>query len=193
MRWRTTAIPGRWWWGGAGGRSARSARSAAGPRAPDEIASSLVALVDRVTRRLRTAERVCRTVVAPCAVLGLHARDALADVSEPTAQTHIVLRPRRICSPVDADDQAAWRDADRHHADEPRGRRGCDPARSSVQPGQGSRHRARSGRDRFGSQAITRGVLVGKDPGISVPRCPTDRPCLCSARRGDTWPTIARG
>ncbi|MGZ4711226.1 MAG: DNA polymerase IV, partial [Acidimicrobiales bacterium] len=33
------------------------------PRAPDELATYLTGLVDRVTRRLRTARRLCRTVV----------------------------------------------------------------------------------------------------------------------------------
>ncbi len=46
-----------------GARSARSARSAARPRSPSEIDAVVVALVDRVTRRMRAAERVGRTVV----------------------------------------------------------------------------------------------------------------------------------
>ena len=49
--------------GAGAGRSARSGRSAAGGGRPRSWPSALIALVDRVTRRLRAAERVCRTVV----------------------------------------------------------------------------------------------------------------------------------
>ena len=44
-------------------RSARSARSAARRESPDDIDAVLVGLVDRVTRRMRAADRVGRTVV----------------------------------------------------------------------------------------------------------------------------------
>ena len=49
--------------GAGAARWARSARSAARPRSPAALDAILVALVDRLARRLRAAQRVCRTVV----------------------------------------------------------------------------------------------------------------------------------
>ena len=56
-------IRGRCGRGGGGARSAPSARWAGERGAPAELAAALMALVDRVARRLRAAHRACRTVV----------------------------------------------------------------------------------------------------------------------------------
>ena len=53
--------PARWSGAGVGARSARSGPGR--PRSAEEIDAVLVGLVDRVTRRMRTADRVGRTVV----------------------------------------------------------------------------------------------------------------------------------
>ena len=88
--------------GGGAVRSARSARSAGERRTPDEIDASLVGLVDRVTRRMRAADRVGRTVVL---------RLRFDDFTRAT-RSHTL--PRR----------------DRAHADDPRdGARRCSPTR----------------------------------------------------------------
>ncbi len=59
----TTAIRDRCRRAAAAARSARSVRSGASPRSAAEIDATVVALVDRVTRRMRAAGRVGRTVV----------------------------------------------------------------------------------------------------------------------------------
>ena len=59
----TTAIPGRCRWAAGAARSGRNARSGARPRSPEAIDAVVVGLVDRVTRRMRAAGRVGRTVV----------------------------------------------------------------------------------------------------------------------------------
>ena len=141
-------------------------------RAPDEIASSLVALVDRVTRRLRTAKRVCRTVVLRVRFSDYTRATRSQTLSEPTAQTHIILKTatdlltestpmirRRGLTLIGitltnlGDEGAIQLALPFNRA------RDLDTALDRV-------------RDRFGSKAITRGVLVGKDPGISVPLLP---------------------
>ena len=47
---------------GAAARWAPSGRWAAAPRSAQALDTDLVGLVDRLTRRMRTARRVCRTV-----------------------------------------------------------------------------------------------------------------------------------
>src|SRR5262249_28239665 len=141
-------------------------------RAPDEIASSLVALVDRVTRRLRSAKRVCRTVVLRVRFSDFTRATRSQTLSEPTAQTHIILKTAtdllRESTPIirqrgltligitltNLGDEGAIQLALPFNR-----ARDLDSALDRV-------------RDRFGTGAITRGVLVGKDPGISVPLLP---------------------
>ena len=60
---RTTATRGRCRRAGGAARSARSARSVASPRSLGGDRRDVLALVDRVTRRMRAAGRVGRTVV----------------------------------------------------------------------------------------------------------------------------------
>ena len=76
----------------AAARSARSARSAARPRSPAELDAVLVALVDRVTRRMRRSGEPGRTVVL---------RLRFGDFGRPPARTRWrARRPprRRSCS-----------------------------------------------------------------------------------------------
>src|SRR5205085_11591048 len=61
------------------------------PRPRDEVASALTALVDRVTRRLRAARRVCRTVVLRLRFADYSRATRSYTMPEPTAQTHTIL------------------------------------------------------------------------------------------------------
>ncbi len=142
------------------------------PRPRAEIAASLIALVDRVGRRLRAARRVCRTVVLrlrfsdfsratrsytmpeATAHTGtiLHAANGLLRLSWPTIERRgITLIGIALSNLADQDAIQLELPFDRT--------RGLDATIDSV-------------RERFGSAAITRGVLVGRDPGISVPLLP---------------------
>ena len=135
--------------------------------------ASLVALVDRVTRRLRTARRVCRTVVLRLRFDDFSRATRSHTMAEPTARTETVLEtaqellaaampmieergitlvgvslsglddgPIQLALPLDEPDTAA-----------------LDRTLDDV-------------RDRFGSDAIKRAVLVGRDSGITVPLLP---------------------
>ena len=141
-------------------------------RPPDEIAGALIALVDRVTRRLRTAKRVCRTVVLRLRFFDYARATRSQTIGEPTAQTQTILKTA----------------TDLLTASMPLIRRrgltligialtnlGDEGAIQLVLPFDRARDLDSAldrVRDRFGSSAITRGVLIGKDPGVSVPLLP---------------------
>jgi DNA polymerase-4 len=141
-------------------------------RSPEELAGALLALVDRVTRRLRAAHRVCRTVVLRMRFDDFTRATRSCTLREATDQTHTILhaanallrasRPlieRRgltligvaLTNLTDAGAVQLVLPFDRA--------RDLDAVVDRV-------------RDRFGSKAITRGVLVGSDPGIWVPLLP---------------------
>src|SRR5436305_2640050 len=60
-------------------------------RSPEEMAAVLTALIDRVTRRLRTARRVCRTVILRLRFDDYSRATRSYTMREPTAQTHTIL------------------------------------------------------------------------------------------------------
>jgi DNA polymerase-4 len=138
-----------------------------------DIDATLVALVDRVARRLRTARRLCRTVVL---------RLRFDDFSRAT-RSHTLPRPTTdtdaFVSALRALMAAAMPMIDRMgltligvtlanldnvgavQLELPFGAdaRVIDGAVDSI-------------RDRFGTKAITRAVLLGRDPGMTVPLLP---------------------
>jgi DNA polymerase-4 len=145
-----------------------------GPRSPEAIDSVLISLVDRVTRRLRAARRVGRTVVLRLRFDDLSRASRSHTVAEPTSHTPTILTTARALlgtamptiqergltlvgiSIANLTDEGAIQltlALDRHSGD------ALDTALDSV-------------RDRFGSAAITRAVLLGRDQGFSVPLLP---------------------
>jgi DNA polymerase-4 len=141
-------------------------------RSQEELASSLLAIVDRVTRRLRAAHRVCRTVILRMRFEDFTRATRSYTLREATDQTHTILQAAN----------GLFR-ASRPIID----RRGLTligitltnltnaGAVQLVLPFDRARDLdtvVDSVRDRFGSKAITRGVLVGRDPGIWVPLLP---------------------
>jgi DNA polymerase-4 len=142
------------------------------PRPPDEIAVALTALVDRVARRLRAAKRVCRTVVLRMRFADYTRATRSHTIAEPTASTTTILAVAtallRVSAPeIDQRGLTLIGIALTNLSDEgavqltlpfARGRE-LDLALDSI-------------RERFGSTAITRGVLVGRDPGPWVPLLP---------------------
>ena len=140
-------------------------------RPPEAIDAVLVGLVDRVCRRLRAGRRVCRTVVLRLRFEDFSRATRSHTLPEPTAETRIVLATARdlmaVARPIIE-------------------RQGCTLVGISLSnleemelsqlalPGE----RRRAGaldtaldtvRDRFGSAAITRAVLLGRDQGFTVP------------------------
>ena len=145
-----------------------------GPRSPEAIDSILISLVDRVTRRLRAAGRVGRTVVLRLRFDDLSRASRSHTMAEPTSHTPTILATARallgtamptiqergltlvgisIANLIDEGAIQLTLPLDRHSGD------ALDTALDSV-------------RDRFGSAAITRAVLLGNDQGWSVPLLP---------------------
>ncbi len=144
------------------------------PRSADAIDAVVVALVDRVTRRLRAARRVCRTVVLRMRFDDFSRATRSHTLPEATAQTHTILATARwlltTAMPMidsqgltlvgvalgNLDNDGAIQltlPLDRHSGS------ALDEVVDNV-------------RDRFGSAAVTRAVLLGRDQGLSVPLLP---------------------
>ena len=140
----------------------------------DSVDTVVVGLVDRVTRRLRAAGRVGRTVVLRLRFDDFSRATRSYTLPRPTAETHAILtttrwlltsalpmieregltlvgvavanlennRPIQLPLPFDLRSEGA-----------------LDAALDEI-------------RERFGTAAITRGVLLGRDPGLLVPLLP---------------------
>jgi DNA polymerase-4 len=142
------------------------------PKTDADIAASLVALVDRVARRMRTAKRVCRTVVLRMRFDDFTRATRSYTLAEATADTHTILGTAtellNASRPLIKDRGLTLIGvALQNLADE--------GAVQLMLPFNASRELDAAldlVRDRFGSDAITRGVLVGRDPGLSVPLLP---------------------
>jgi DNA polymerase-4 len=141
-------------------------------RPPEEFAAVLIGLVDRVTRRLRAAHRMCRTVVLRMRFDDFERATRSCTMLEPSAETRVILAAAngllRASLPMI----------------ERRGITLIGIALANLQD-QGPFQLALPFnrtveldvvvdriRDRFGAGAITRGVLVGRDPGVWVPLLP---------------------
>jgi len=156
--------------GSIGSQRARGRR----PWTRGELDADLIALVDRVTRRMRKANRVGRTVVLRLRFDDFTRATRSHTLLQSTSSTETVLRTARELlgeaipmleergvtlvgiSVANLDDALPRQLA---LALEARGGAGLDEAIDSV-------------RERFGSKAITRGVLVGRGDGVEMPLLP---------------------
>jgi DNA polymerase-4 len=144
------------------------------PRSWNALDAVLVGLVDRLARRLRAARRVCRTVTLRLRFGDFSRVTRSHTLPEATAQTQAILATARgllaTAMPMiesrgitllgvalgNLQDGGAIQLAlplDRAHAS------ALDAALDDI-------------RDRFGSAAITRAVLLGRDQGLTVPLLP---------------------
>ncbi|MGH2546663.1 MAG: DNA polymerase IV [Actinomycetota bacterium] len=145
-----------------------------GPKSPEGLDATLVALVDRLGQRLRKAHRVCRTVVLRLRFDDLTRATRSHTLWEATARTRTILAAARGllaaampmirsrgCTLVGvtltnlAGDEAIQLALPLDHG------RGAslDVTLDAV-------------KDRFGSDAITRAVLLGRRQGLTVPLLP---------------------
>jgi DNA polymerase-4 len=143
-------------------------------RSPESLDADLVALVDRLTRRLRAAHRVCRTVILRLRFDDFSRATRSHTLPEATAETPTILATARgllaAAMPIirsngitligltfgNLHDDSAIQLAlpfDRAHAD------ALDHALDEV-------------RERFGTGAVARAVLLGRDAGMTVPLLP---------------------
>jgi DNA polymerase IV len=144
------------------------------PRSLEAVDTIVVALVDRLARRLRAARRVCRTVTLRMRFDDFSRATRSHTLPEATAQTQTILATARgllaAATPMirrqgltlvgvalaNLHDDGAIQLAlpfDRHRAG------ALDATLDEL-------------RDRFGSAAVTRAVLLGRDQGLSVPLLP---------------------
>jgi DNA polymerase IV len=144
------------------------------PRSRADLEAFLAGLIDRVTRRLRAAHRVCRTVVLRLRFADFARVTRSQTLLRSTDDTQLLLdtarRLLREAMPM-IDERGitligvALSNLDRENAVQltlpfdgtPAG--SLDVALDHV-------------RDRFGTAAVTRAALLGRDPGISVPLLP---------------------
>ncbi len=144
------------------------------PRSPEMLDADLVALVDRLARRLRAAHRVCRTVVLRLRFDDFTRATRSHTLWEATGQTQVILATARgllaAAMPMIrrqgitligltltnlTDDRAIQLAL-------PFDRRRVEAIDSTLD----------DVRDKFGSSAITRAVLLGRRQDLSVPLLP---------------------
>jgi DNA polymerase-4 len=143
-------------------------------RTPQDIDAVLVELVDRVTRRMRTADRTGRTVVLRLRFDDFSRATRSHTWPAATANTGTVLETTRAlltaATPMIEDHGLTLIGVAVGNLD-------CDGAKQLVLPFDRRSRTALDAalddvRDRFGSAAVTRGVLLGREPGLSVPLLP---------------------
>ena len=145
-----------------------------GPHSPAEVDATLVALVDRVTRRMRTAGRSGRTVVLRLRFADYSRATRSHTLPCPTSQSAVVLATVRmllgLAVPLIRDRGLTLVGIAVTNLDtsgnlqlllpfERRSREALDGAMDDV-------------RARFGSSAVARAVLLGRDRGWQPPQLP---------------------
>jgi DNA polymerase IV len=143
-------------------------------RSFEEIDTTLVAIVDRVTRRLRKGKRVCRTVVLRLRFRDFTRATRSQTMPQATSKTRDILETARALLAtalplIEAQGLTLvgisltnLEDEDRIQLAIPFERwhdSALDTALDAV-------------RDRYGSEAVTRGLLVGRSPGVVMPLLP---------------------
>jgi DNA polymerase IV len=141
-----------------------------GPHSAETIDVTLVGIVDRITRRLRAARRVGRTVVLRLRFGDFERATRSHTLPFATASTQVILVTARalLATTVPM--------IERHGITLV----GCSVAMLEddrtrqllLGPDEAVDAAVDAIRDRFGSAAITRAVLLGRDPGFSMPMLP---------------------
>jgi DNA polymerase IV len=143
------------------------------PRSPEDLDAVVIGLVERVTRRMRSAGRAGRTVVLRLRFDDYSRATRSHTLPWPTSHSHTILATARSLlaeampmirrqgitlvgvAVANLDDSGVIQltlPFERHNGD-------LDAALDQV-------------RERFGSGAVTRAVLLGRDQGLSVPLLP---------------------
>ena len=144
------------------------------PRSPEALDADLIALVDRLARRLRAAHRVCRTVVLRLRFDDFTRGTRSHTLPEATADTETMLAAARAllaaALPMIRDQGITLIGVSFTNLHD-------DGAIQLALPfdgflGSSLDATLDSVRDRFGSSAITRGVLLGRHEGLRVPLLP---------------------
>jgi DNA polymerase-4 len=144
------------------------------PRSPDSVDADVVALVDRVTRRMRAAGRVGRTVVLRLRFGDFTRATRSHTLPRATSSTGLVLLTARALLAT------AMPEIERRGLTlvgiSVANLENADAVQLALPFERGDRDALEAAldqvRDRFGSRAITRGVLLGRDPGLTMPLLP---------------------
>jgi DNA polymerase-4 len=144
------------------------------PRSPEALDADLVALVDRLTRKLRAAHRVCRTVVLRLRFDDFSRVTRSHTLSEATAHTQTILATARgllaTAMPMIQSQGITLVGVTLGHLDDDCAIQLALPFdRPLAHPIDATLDKVR---DRFGLAVITRAVLLGRDQGPSVPLLP---------------------
>jgi DNA polymerase-4 len=157
--------------------SQRALGRRARPLPPAEVDAILVGLVDRVTRRMRAADRPGRTVMLRLRFADFTRATRSHTVANATYSTELILAAARALL-SDAAPMISQRGLTLVGiAVGNLGGRGADGAVQLLLPLEGAPSAALDGamdriKDRFGATALTRGVLLGRDPGWEMPMLP---------------------
>jgi DNA polymerase-4 len=145
-----------------------------GPKTAEALDAYLVGLVDRLGRRLRTARRVCRTITLRLRFDDFSRATRAYTLAEATCQTETILATARgllaATMPLIESQGCTLIGV-------ALGNLSDDRAIQLALPFERRRASAIDAtidivRDRFGPDAITRAVLLGRDPGLSPPLLP---------------------
>ena len=145
-----------------------------GRHAWSDLQNRLLGLVDRVSRRLRNADRVCRTVVLRLRFGDYTRATRSHTLPAATADTAVLLAALQAvlagCAGIIAERGVTLIGVALTNLDD------ADHVQLELPFGRAPRARLDSAvdrvRDRYGSSALTRGALVGRDVGITVPLLP---------------------
>jgi DNA polymerase-4 len=144
------------------------------PRSQEKIDESLVALVDRVTRRMRAADRVGRTVVLRLRFDDFTRATRSHTMARPTAHTETILAIARelltAAMPKIARDGITLVGIAVANLDDDKVVQLALPFNRSS--GGALDTALDEVRDKFGTASLTRAVLLGKNTGMQVPMLP---------------------
>lgn len=142
--------------------------------APEDLEAVLAQLIDRVARRLRRAKRSCRTVVLRLRFADFARATRSHTLAQPTADTEVLLLTARgllrAVLPTLLDRGCTLVGVSLSNLDDEDAVQLMLPFAEAA-PG-ALDAAVDQVRDRFGSLAVTRAVLLGRDPGVSVPLLP---------------------
>ncbi|HEX4820104.1 MAG TPA: DNA polymerase IV [Acidimicrobiales bacterium] len=144
------------------------------PKTMEEVDASLVGLVDRVTRRMRAAHRVGRTVTLRLRFDDSSRATRSHTMPRATAHTATILAAARellaVARPLIDAQGITLVGISVGNLDDDRAVQLTLPFRRAS--GGALDAALDDVRERFGSGAVTRAVLLGRDPGLSVPMLP---------------------
>jgi DNA polymerase-4 len=146
------------------------------PRPPEEIEAILVGLVDRVARRLRTGHRVCRTVVLRLRFDDFSRATRSHNLTQATAQTQVILETARAllsaAAPMIRSQGLTLVGVTLSSLEDDRAIQLALPFERRTARATAVDAAVDSVRTRFGTSAITRAVLLGREPVLAVPLLP---------------------